>query len=104
MLLWVNGVPWLPLAILESLPLARECMVLPQVDHCFQLQVSVVPPCDCVVRPQVDRCFGILVLYKEKMKAFSCHSTSHLVDAPANVTTYEPVLHPRHGFPTLTFV
>ena len=33
----VNGVPWLPLALLESLPLPRERVDMPRVGHCFAL-------------------------------------------------------------------
>ena len=48
---WVNGVPWFPLALLESLPLPRELVDMPQVGRCFALLLSVPPPRDCVVQP-----------------------------------------------------
>ena len=81
----VNGVPWLPLALLESLPLPRERVDIPRVGRCFVLLVSVLPPRDRVVRPRVDHCFGILILYREEtQKLFTCHSTRHLVGVPAN--------------------
>ena len=59
----VNGVPWLPLALLESLPLPREHVDMPRVARCFALLVLVLPPYDHVVQPRVDRCFGIHILY-----------------------------------------
>ena len=79
----VNGVHWLPLALLGSLPLPRERVDMPRGGRCFALLVSVLPPRDRVVRPRVDRCFGILVLYREE-KLFTCHSTRHLVGVPAD--------------------
>ena len=85
--LQVNEVPWLPLALLESLLLPQEHVDMPRVGRCFALLVSVPPPCDCVVWPQVDHCFGILVLYQEEgkhEKRFTCHSTRHLVGVPTN--------------------
>ena len=33
----VNGVPWLPLALLESLPLPRERVDMPRVGRCYSL-------------------------------------------------------------------
>ena len=82
----VIGVPWLPLALLESLPLPRERVDMPRVGHCFVLLVSVLPPRNRVVQPRVNHCFGILVLYREEKreKLFTCHSTRHLVGVPAN--------------------
>ena len=47
--LQVNGVPWLPLALLESLPLPQELVDMPRVGRCFVLLVSVPPPRDHVV-------------------------------------------------------
>ena len=47
----VNGVPWLHLALLESLLLPRECADMPRIGHCFALLVSVPPLCDHVVWP-----------------------------------------------------
>ena len=58
---WVNGVPWFPLALLESLLLPRERVDMPQVGRCFVLLVSVLPPHNHVVQPQVNCCYGILV-------------------------------------------
>ena len=82
----VNGVPWLPFALLESLPLPREPVDMPRVGQCFALLVSFPPSCDCVVWPLVDRSFGILDLYREEktQKLFICYSTHHLVGVPAN--------------------
>ena len=47
----VNGVLWLPLALLELLPLPRELVDMPRVGRCFVLLVSVPPPRDRVVWP-----------------------------------------------------
>ena len=48
----VNGVPWLPLALLESLPFPREHVDMPREGRCFAaLLVSVLPPRVGVVRP-----------------------------------------------------
>ena len=49
--LWVNGVHWLPLSLLESLLLPREGVDMPGVGRYFALLASVSPPRDHVVRP-----------------------------------------------------
>ena len=85
----VNGVPWLPLALLESLPLPRERVDMPRVGRCYSLLQH---------RSQhhATLWFGhksIAVLAflsytgKNKTKSFfTCHSTRHLVGVPANNT------------------
>ena len=107
----MNGLPWLQLALLESLPLPPEHADMPRVDRCFALLVVVPPPRNRVVRPRVDCCFGILVLYREEK-----HKSLLLVTALVTWLACLPIMHacyyacansvlnahPRPDFPTLT--